>query len=71
MHQARGSGSIEQDSDTMILLHRKGLEGPNWIIDALVEKQRNFRPGKAELLMHGPTMRFESLSPISPGDVPN
>lgn len=70
MHHLRGSGSIEQDGDTVVLLHRKGPQGPSWLVDALVEKQRNAGLGTANLIMDGPTMRFDSLSPIDASDIP-
>lgn len=70
LHHLRDSGSIEQDADAVVLLHQREVIGADRRIDALIEKQRNGPLGKAELLLRGPTMRFESVSPIHPADVP-
>lgn len=71
MHHLRDSGSIEQDADAVVLLHATGFEGSRRMVTAAIEKQRNGPLGEAKLALHGPTMRFESLSPIDPADFPN
>jgi replicative DNA helicase len=71
MHHLRDSGSIEQDADAVVLLHATGFEGSRRMVTAAIEKQRNGPLGEAKLALHGPTMRFESLSPIDPADMPH
>lgn len=70
MHQLRDSGSIEQDADAVILLHATGCTGHDRQVVALLEKQRNGPLGEAQLRLHGPTMRFESVSPVDWRDIP-
>lgn len=70
LHHLRDSGSVEQDADAVVLLHATGFEGGRRTITAAIEKQRNGPLGEAKLALHGPTMRFESVSPIDPADVP-
>lgn len=70
MSDLRGSGSIEQDADVVMLLHREEYyhkNDANWIADhprmkglaqIIVAKQRNGPTGTIELDWKGPTMRF-------------
>lgn len=64
----RESGSIEQDADVVILLHRDDYYNrsnenfvPTNIADADVAKQRNGPPGVVKLHWNGELMRFDNL----------
>ncbi len=70
LHHLRDSGSVEQDADAVVLLHRTGFQGNRCMVTAYIEKQRNGPLGEAPLVLDGPTMRFESVSPIDPADIP-
>lgn len=76
----RDSGSIEQDADVVMFIHRedkmnKDVESdrPN-IAEIMVEKHRNGATGSAELFFDGPHVRFLNLdthhnaAPGSSGD---
>ncbi len=59
----RESGSIEQDADTVILLHRDddkpGEQPPEWIdVKVRIAKQRNGPTEAIFVQMHRPTFRF-------------
>ena len=64
----RESGSIEQDADLVIMLHRvdyyhrneEGYEDTN-ITELLIQKHRHGRVGKIELYFHPELLRFMSL----------
>jgi len=69
MSDLRESGSIEQDADVVMMLHRedyyhKGDEDyePNNVAEVIVAKQRNGPTGTVKLLFHGPTVRFDNLA---------
>jgi replicative DNA helicase len=61
----RDSGSIEQDADVVLLLHRRGGEAQEGDeiqkIDVIVAKQRNGPTGDIPLAYRKKVMRFESL----------
>ncbi|MBR3233617.1 replicative DNA helicase [Candidatus Saccharibacteria bacterium] len=63
----RESGSIEQDADLVMMLHRKDYyhneEGyePTNITELLIQKHRHGRVGKIELYFHPELLRFMSL----------
>lgn len=64
MSDLRESGAIEQDADTVILLHRPEYYDPMdspGVAEVIVAKNRNGATGTAKLAWVGPTMRFESL----------
>lgn len=56
----RESGSIEQDADVVLLLHRMECCGPYDRILAIVGKNRNGRCGRAELTFVRHCTRFEN-----------
>jgi replicative DNA helicase len=61
----RESGAIEQDADTVIMLHRpdKGEGGQNQdLIEVLVAKQRNGPTGDVSLIYVKQFMRFENFA---------
>jgi replicative DNA helicase len=65
----RESGSIEQDADTVMLLHRPELYEPGQhegIIEILVAKQRNGPTGEIQLTYLKQFMRFENFAAQSP-----
>jgi replicative DNA helicase len=65
----RESGSIEQDADTVMLLHRPELYEPGQhegIIEILVAKQRNGPTGEIQLTFLKQFMRFENFAAQSP-----
>ncbi len=70
LHHLRDSGSIEQDADAVVLLHTTSIEGRLRRVTALLEKQRNGPLGEAHLTFDTLTMKFESVSPIDPKDIP-
>lgn len=67
----RDSGSIESHADNVVMLYRDEYYNPGGhledgrsnegIVEALVEKCRNGRTGKFELLFDGPTTAFRNL----------
>ena len=59
MGDLRESGSIENDADQVILLHRPDDELPE--VDALVDKNRWGPKGQAQLLMSGQYARLDSV----------
>ncbi|MBN1457740.1 MAG: replicative DNA helicase [Sedimentisphaerales bacterium] len=69
MSDLRESGSIEQDADVVMLLHRedyyhRGEEGyeENNTAEVIIAKQRNGPTGLIKLLFDGEFTRFENLS---------
>lgn len=64
--QLRGSGSIEQDADVVMFLHRdrKSLDENNAVQDAklIVAKQRNGMTGDVELMFLAGYTKFESAA---------
>jgi replicative DNA helicase len=65
----RESGSIEQDADTVMLLHRPELYEPGQhegIVEILVAKQRNGPTGEIQLTYLKQFMRFENFAAQSP-----
>lgn len=70
MHHLRDSGAIEQDADAILLLHPTGYDGPWRNVTLGIEKQRNGGLGEIEMRLHGPTMRFSELCPVTMEDIP-
>jgi replicative DNA helicase len=69
MSDLRDSGSIEQDADVVILLHREDyykMSEPDFVPDNIAElivaKQRNGPTGTVKLAFMNRTTRFENLS---------
>lgn len=74
MADLRESGSIEQDADVIMLLHREEYyhqHEPGWseenpdkvgVAEVIIAKQRNGPTGTVELAWHAPTTRFKNLS---------
>lgn len=69
MSDLRESGSIEQDADVVMMLHRedyyhRGEDGyeDNNIAEAILTKQRNGPTGTVKMQFHGPTTRFHNLA---------
>ena len=74
MSDLRESGSIEQDADVIILLHREDYYhrgDPEWeennTAEVIIAKQRNGPTGTVELMFDGQTTRFK---PKFNGSVP-
>lgn len=62
LHHLRGSGDLEQDADSVILIHREvGQDGKpvNENADLMLEKNRSGETGIASVRWNGPLMRFE------------
>ena len=59
----RDSGSIEQDADVVIMLHRVLEPGRESEAEVYVRKQRNGPIGAVMLRFHGPSFRFEEPAP--------
>jgi replicative DNA helicase len=65
----RESGSIEQDADTVMLLHRPELYEPGQhegTLDVIVAKQRNGPTGKKTLTYLKQFMKFANFAPEAP-----
>lgn len=63
----RESGSLEQDADVVIFLHREEIYQPHNpkfrnIAEVIVSKQRNGPTGTLELQFHRNVLRFQSLA---------
>jgi len=79
MSDLRESGSIEQDADVVMLLHREAYyhkgdheweeANPDKVSESelIIAKQRNGPTGRIKLHFHGPTMRFNNLAKSSHG----
>jgi replicative DNA helicase len=77
MSDLRESGSIEQDADVVMLLHRedyyhRGEEGyePDNTAEVIIAKQRNGPTGTVKLMFREKCTRFENLSQIEQEAVP-
>lgn len=77
MSDLRESGSIEQDADVIMLLHRedyyhRGEEGyePDNTAEVIIAKQRNGPTGTVKLMFREKCTRFENLSQIEQEAVP-
>jgi replicative DNA helicase len=65
----RESGAIEQDADTVMMLHRPELHEPGQhegIIEVIVAKQRNGPTGEITLTFIKQYMRFENHAVDTP-----
>ena len=65
----RESGQIEQDADSVILIHRPEFYNPNdqpGIAEVYVAKNRNGPTGQVRLAFVGHCTRFDSLTPFNP-----
>ena len=70
MSDLRESGSIEQDADVVVLLHRDDYykkSDPQYvhtnITEAILAKQRNGATGTVEMTFDGPHVRFKNYTP--------
>ena len=77
MSDLRESGSIEQDADVVMLLHRddyyhRGQEDyePNNRADLIIAKQRNGPTGSVQLVFREKFTRFENASQMDDQSVP-
>jgi replicative DNA helicase len=68
----RESGSIEQDADVVMLIHRKSMQArdgeaapaePDNTAEVLIAKQRSGPTGEVSLVFLGPYTRFEDRAP--------
>jgi hypothetical protein len=78
MSDLRESGSIEQDADVVMMLHREEYyhrADPEWrdanpdkvgVAELIVAKQRNGPTGTVELTWDGDSTAFRSISRASP-----
>jgi replicative DNA helicase len=65
----RESGSIEQDADTVLMLHRPEMHEPGQhegVIEVIVAKQRNGPTGEVTLTFLKQFMRFENFAVEAP-----
>ena len=65
----RESGSIEQDADTVMLLHRPDRYEPGQnegVVEVIIGKQRNGPTGEITLAYIKQYMRFENLAVGTP-----
>jgi replicative DNA helicase len=77
MSDLRESGSIEQDADVVMMLHREAYyhkQDPNWeeanpnranVAEVIVAKQRNGPTGTVELLWDSRSTAFRNLAPAA------
>jgi replicative DNA helicase len=77
MSDLRESGSIEQDADVVMLLHRedyyhRGEEAyePDNTAEVIIAKQRNGPTGTVKLMFREKCTRFENLSQLEQEAVP-
>ena len=79
MSELRESGSIEQDADVVMLLHREDYyqqADPTYVptnkAEVILAKQRNGETGTVELFWHGQSMSFWNLKEYgqTPGGTP-
>jgi replicative DNA helicase len=77
MSDLRESGSIEQDADVIMLLHRedyyhRGEDGyePNNTAELIIAKQRNGPTGTVKLTFMDKTTRFENASHVGEAAAP-
>jgi replicative DNA helicase len=65
----RESGAIEQDADTVMLLHRPEMYEPGehaGMVEVIIGKQRNGPTGEIKLMFDKKFMRFENFAGESP-----
>lgn len=73
----RDSGSIEQDADVVMFIHREDMMGnrssneKTGVAEILIEKHRNGPVGKVELLFDDEKTTFRSVDKTDWGDVTN
>ncbi len=77
MSDLRESGSIEQDADVIMLLHREDYYRrndesyePTNVAEVIIAKQRNGPTGTVKLMFREESTRFENLSHIPDNSVP-
>ena len=77
MSDLRESGSIEQDADVVMLLHREDYYHrgepeyePDHTAEIIIAKQRNGPTGTVKLHFQDKYTRFENLAQIEQGAVP-
>ncbi|HSD53183.1 MAG TPA: DnaB-like helicase C-terminal domain-containing protein, partial [Burkholderiales bacterium] len=74
MSDLRESGSLEQDSDLIMLIYREEVYEPDTprkgIADIIIAKQRNGPTGEVHLTFLGKYTRFESLASGAYGHEP-
>jgi replicative DNA helicase len=71
MSDVRGCGSIEQDVDTMLLLHREDYYQTDkskhtGLAEIIIAKARDGRTGAVDLKFNGKYQRFEDVGPLDP-----
>lgn len=73
MADLRESGSIEQDADVVMMLHREDYYNqnkpdfePSNIAELIIAKQRNGPTGTVRLTWVGTSMKFKDFSPMMP-----
>lgn len=59
----RESGTIEQDADVVMFLHKEQYTEPKGVIEVNVAKGRNIGLGKCKLWWNGPKQTFELYQP--------
>jgi replicative DNA helicase len=62
----RGSGSLEQDADTVFMLHRLDTNDGSPLVNLQVEKQRNGPTGDVTLYFREEFIRFENFAGGAP-----
>jgi replicative DNA helicase len=71
----RDSGSIEQDADVVMFIHREDRTNPDSdrqnIAEILIEKHRNGPTGKVDLYFDDKRTSFQSLDTKGYGDLAN
>lgn len=73
MSDLRESGSLEQDADMVLLLHRPEYYNPDdrpGEADLYVAKHRNGRTGTVRLTFQGSLSRFVDAARVDPGGIP-
>ena len=62
LHNLKGSGSLEEDADAVLILHRPDdvdRKMDKQPIQGFLDKNRHGQPGENDLVFHGPTTTFK------------
>ena len=65
----RESGAIEQDADTVMLLHRPDYHEPGQhegVVEIIIGKQRNGPTGEVTLMYEKQYMKFQNMAMSTP-----
>jgi replicative DNA helicase len=61
LHDLRESGTLEQDTDVVIMLYKPTQEDGSNVYEQIVAKNRNGPTGTISVVFNAPAMRFDNL----------